>query len=172
MNGEKSTAAPVLSGIPQWTVLGPLLFVIYINDIFESITSEGFLFADDTKSFRRSHHEETRLIYSRILLLLKKGQQNGDKCHVLTIGKFDNISHKHRYKVCEEEIEHVFEEKDLEVIVDSNLSFEEHISKKVKTADGIVGLIRRSYSHLDCQSFRKIYTTFVRPHLEYTVYFL
>ena len=48
MNGEKSTAGPVLSSIPQGTVPGPLLFVIYINHILENITSEGFLFADDT----------------------------------------------------------------------------------------------------------------------------
>ena len=69
---------------------------------------------------------------------------------------------------CEEEIENMFLRRKIwGVIVDSNLSFEEHISKKVKTANGIVGLIRGSFSHLDCQSFRKIYTAFVRPHLKY-----
>ena len=53
VNGTQSVPAPVVSGIPQGTVLGPVLFVLYINDILDSVTSEGFLFADDTKIF---HH--------------------------------------------------------------------------------------------------------------------
>ena len=52
VNGEKSSPGSVTSGIPQGTVLGPLLFVIYINGILENITSDGFLFDDDTKIFR------------------------------------------------------------------------------------------------------------------------
>ena len=51
--------------------------------------------------------------------------------------------------------------------IDSELRFEEHISEKVKKANTIVGLIRRSFSFLDCQLFKKVYITFVRPHLEY-----
>ena len=52
MNSEKSSYGRVLSGIPQGSVQGPLLFVLYINDIFDNIRSEGFLFADDTKIFK------------------------------------------------------------------------------------------------------------------------
>ena len=51
VNGEQSAPAAVISGIPQGTVLGPLLFVIYINDVLDNIKSEGLLFADDTKIF-------------------------------------------------------------------------------------------------------------------------
>ena len=60
-----------------------------------------------------------------------------------------------------------FNEKDLEVIIDLELLFEEHISTKVRVANVIMGLIRRSFSHLDCKSFTKIYTASVRPHLVY-----
>ena len=64
-------------------------------------------------------------------------------------------------------MDHVFEEKDLGVIVDSEISFEAHILKKVQLANNIVGLIRRSFSHLDGEMFVKLFTAFVRPHLEY-----
>ena len=52
VNGVKSDWAPVLSGVPQGTVLGPLLFLLYINDITEDIDSELRLFADDCVCYR------------------------------------------------------------------------------------------------------------------------
>ena len=86
---------------------------------------------------------------------------------MITLGKFENIMYTHRYNICEAEIEHVFEEKDLGVTIDFNLSFEEHIANKARIANAIVGLIRRSFTFLDVKSFSKLYTAFVRPHLEY-----
>ena len=52
VNGKESTLGCVLSGIPQDSVLGLLLFVLYINDILDNIRSEGFLFADNNKIFK------------------------------------------------------------------------------------------------------------------------
>ena len=75
------------------------------------------------------------------------------KCHVLKLEKFYNITHT--------------EQKDLGVILDAKLKFEEHISVKVKKANAIAGLIRRTFSYLDGSLFKKLFTTFVRPHLEY-----
>ena len=51
--------------------------------------------------------------------------------------------------------------------IDSELTFDEHISNKVKLANGIVELVRRSFSYLDTRSLKKLFCTFVRPHLEY-----
>ena len=65
------------------------------------------------------------------------------------------------------ELEHVSVEKDLGVLIDEELTFEEHIMEKVKKANAIVGLIRRSFSSLNGKRFKKLFTTFVRPHLEY-----
>ena len=173
VNGTQSEDAAVLSGIPQGTVLGPLLFVLYINDILDNVESEGLLFANDTKIYRAiTSQEDAQSLQSDLNTLEEWSDEwllrfHPDKCHVLTLGKFENIMHTERHKICNKELEHMFEEKDLGVIIDSELSFSEHIASKVRIANAIVGLIRRSFSFLDGTSFKKLYTAFVRPHLEY-----
>ena len=92
---------------------------------------------------------------------------NPSKCHVLSLGRFENIKHTHRYSIYGAELEHVFEEKDLGVLIDAELSFDDHIALKVKKANAMVGIIRRSFSFLNCDLFKTLYTSFVRPHLEY-----
>ena len=64
-------------------------------------------------------------------------------------------------------LEHVPDEKDLWVTIDDEMKFEEHITRKVRVANSIVGQIRRSFSFLDTETFRRIFVAFVRPHLEY-----
>ena len=92
---------------------------------------------------------------------------NLEKCHVLTLGKLQNIQHAHPYTIDDSILEHVNEEKDLGVIIDCDLTFEEHISSKIKKANSMVGLIKRSFAYLSPEMFRTLYTTFVRPHFEY-----
>ena len=173
VNGEISEVAPVISGIPQGTVLGPVLFVIYINDLLDDITSDGLMFADDTKIYRQIRSHEDAISLQNDLLKLERWSEkwllnfNADKCHVLTLGKFDDIKHAHQYKICNNELEHVADEKDLGVTIDEEVKFEEHIMRKVRVANGIVGQIRRSFSFLDPETFRRIFVAFVRPHLEY-----
>ena len=60
VQGEESAWKPVTSGIPQGSVLGPVLFVIFINDLPERVTSEAYLFVDDTKIFCIMKNEEDR----------------------------------------------------------------------------------------------------------------
>ena len=173
VNGVESASAPVLSGIPQGSVLGPLLFVIYINDLPDTLSSNTFLFADDTKVFRKITSKEDALALQADLAALQLWSDkwllrfHPDKCHVLTLGKLEDIKYTFRYKISQQELEHVFEEKDLGILIDSNLRFDEHISSKVNKANAIMGLIRRTFTFLDCKLFKKLYTTFVRPHLEY-----
>ena len=88
---------------------------------------------------------------------------------MLSLGKEENIVHTKRYSICGLEMDHVFEEKDLGVVIDSGMTFDDHILTKVQKANVMVGLIRRTFSYLDQQTFLKLYTAFVRPHLEYAV---
>ena len=89
------------------------------------------------------------------------------KKNVLTLGEFYNITHTEKHTLHRQELEHVFEEKDLRVILDAELKFDEHILVKGKKANEIARLIRRTFSYLDGLLFKKLFTTFVRPHLEY-----
>ena len=86
---------------------------------------------------------------------------NTGKCHVLKLGKTEDIMYTHNYKLYGSNLKHVFEKKDLGVTIDSELKFEEHISNKVNKANSIAGLIRRSFAHLDGPLLKRLYTTFV-----------
>ena len=173
VNGVSSEINAVISGIPQGSVLGPILFIVYINDILDNISSDGFLFADDTKILRSVTSRDDALALQSDLTILEEWSSkwllnfNPKKCHVLSLGKFENTMYTMRYEIYGAEMEHVFEEKDLGVTIDSQLTFEEHIAAKVRVANAMVGLIRRSFSYLSCYLFRKLYLALVRPHLEY-----
>ena len=146
---------------------------MYINDILDNISSDGFLFAGDTKILRSVTSRDDALALQSDLTILEEWSSkwllkfNPKKCHALSLGKFENTMYTMRYEIYSAEMEHVFEEKDLGVTIDSQLTFEEHIAAKVRVANAMVGLIRRSFSYLSCYLFRKLYLALVRPHLEY-----
>ena len=77
VNGVKSDWAPVLSGVPQGTVLGPLLFSLYINDISSDIESEIRLFADDCVCYREIKDEVDTMNFRGILIDWVPGQGSG-----------------------------------------------------------------------------------------------
>ena len=64
-------------------------------------------------------------------------------------------------------LDHVEEEKDLGITFDSELTCEKHFAEKIKKANQMAGIIRRSFMFLDPNLFKMLFTTFVRPHLEY-----
>ena len=116
------------------------------------------LFADDTNVFQQIATKEDALQLQSDLNSLEQWSQkrlltfHPKKCHVLTLGKFYNITHTEKYTLHRQELE---------------LKFDEHISLKVKKTNIIAGLIRRAFSYLDGPLFKKSFITFVRPHLEY-----
>ena len=176
INGETSDWCAVDSGVPQGSVLGPILFLIYINDLPDLIQSTALLFADDTKVYNllRNSNSTYQLQNDIDLLTLwaEKWQMrfNIEKCKVLHFGAtnpqnnytmFDPITSVQiplLKTTCE---------KDLGVNIDKDLKFSIHTSTQVNKANRILGLIRRSFEYLDKHSFRNLFTALVRPHLEY-----
>ena len=139
----------------------------------EVVKCGNYLFADDTKIFRQiTTNEDVLLLQSDINSLEQRSQKwlltfHPKKRHIMTLGKFYNIAHTQKYTLHRQELEHVFEQKDLGIILYAELKFDEHISVKVKKVSAIAGLIRITFSYFDGLLFKKLLTTFVRPHLEY-----
>ena len=176
VKGDFSHWMNVLSGVPQGSVLGPLLFLLYINDIVDNLKCNTYLFADDMKIFNKISNQrdidvlqndfDTVVNWTSTWLL----KLNKDKCKILNIrmSSLDIIS---KYYLSSDEnscyLKNSTCEKDLGILVDKELNFEDHIMDKIKKANKILGLIRRSFIHLDQKSFLILYKTLVRSQLEY-----
>ena len=155
INDAESKWAGVTSGIPQGSVLGPILFLIYINDLPDVVHNIVKLFADDTKLYSVVKNMNDQIsLQSDINNLLEWSDTwllsfNTDKCKYLRIGGQTDT----RYKMGDKEITFTNQEKDLGILVDNELKFQLHINTQVKKANQIVGLIKRSFSYLDEEMF-------------------
>jgi hypothetical protein len=161
----------VLSGIPQGSILGPTLFTIFINDISDDIQSFCRIFADDTKVFNTVKNNS---ILQEDLDRLQGWSEkwnlyfNASKCNVLHMGR-KNPSCKYVLETngSKVEINKCNQEKDLGVIFDSKLTFDAHIQSCISKANRMLGIIKRTFTYLDKESFLYLYKALVRPHLEY-----
>ena len=68
-----------------------------------------------------------------------------DKCHILNLGKFQNIKYAHRYILNGHNLDHMVEEKDLVITFDSKLTFEKHFAEKIKKSNQMAAIVRRFY---------------------------
>ncbi|XP_063427535.1 uncharacterized protein LOC134711037 [Mytilus trossulus] len=174
VNGEESDCANVTSGIPQGSVLGPLLFVLYINDLPDQVDSDAYLFADDTKIFRIIKTQNDRQILQEDLNKMESWSDkwllkfHPEKCKYMKISKKSNSTdHPPIYSLLNHPIAQVKEEKDIGVLIDAELTFENHISEKVNKANSIFAVLRRTFKYLGIETFMPLYKTMVRTHLDY-----
>ena len=179
IRGAKSSWTEVRSGIPQGTVLGPILFVIYINDLPDVIASYVFMYADDTKIFRVIRDDRDVDLLQRDLDAASEWCRkwllcfNHGKCKVMEVtgtgGKGQGGIHQYTLKVngtCAA-LEKSTAERDLGVTVSGDLVFQGHIEKAVAKALQILGLVKRTLVYFDKDTVRMLYCALVRPHLEY-----
>ena len=145
---DLSSSKPVLSEIPQGSVLGPLLYVICINDLPDKLCSSSLMFADDTNVFREICSETDLECLQRDLACLEDWSDtlllkiHPVKCTILIVGKLENIQRAYPYRLMEVQLEHVFKEKDLGIIINADLTFDVYVSEKIKKANHMLGLIR------------------------------
>ena len=175
LNGCFSAWADVLSGVPQGSVLGPTLFIMFINDIDLAMDVTGaflYKFADDTKAGMVVESEEQRDILQAGIERLETWSQdwqmlfNTSKCHVLHLG---NKNKKFEYRMGGRVLEKVVSEKDVGVLIHESLKPSMQVTKAAEKANQVLGQLARAVTYRDKETFLKLFTVYVRPHLEYAV---
>ncbi|MBY0580626.1 MAG: reverse transcriptase family protein [Rickettsiales bacterium] len=169
---------PVISGVPQGSVLGPLLFLIFINDLPDQVKNPIKLYADDSKiiniiknpndSINLQNDINNIMAWSSIWLT----KFNYEKCKVMHIGKknpnatfiMTDIDCNYNYTLCNTKAE-----RDLGIMVQSDLKWHSQVDSVTSKANGMLGTIKRSFKYLDVNIVKMLYTAFIRPHLEFAV---
>ena len=171
VNGKFSKWARVLSGVPQGSVLGPLLFLLFVNDIPDELKCRVKMFADDTKIWNPIGKLQDEDMLREDLGKLEGWSNkwllkfNAGKCKVMTLGHKFNTS----YTLDENSLEKIHIEKDLGVWVSNDLKPSLQCSKAASKAFGVLASIKRNFTSLNKEGFTILYRTFIRPHLEYCI---
>ena len=172
LNGVASEWVKVESGVPQGSVLGPILFIIYINDLDENIKNKLLKFADDTKLLGNVGREEGVKEIQEDLLHIEEWADkwqmkfNADKCKVMHLGR---ANARMKYSMDGVALEVVNQEKDLGVVISEDLKVAKQCLKAAKKGNQILGLISRTFVCRERELIVKLYKTLVRPHLDYCI---
>ena len=172
VNGKYSDLAEVTSGIPQGSVLGPLLFIGYINDIVYKISSTMRLYADDTLIYRNIHSEDdVSVLQSDLNTVLKWAEDwqmtfNPQKTEFLRItNKHNSIPSSYYLKdISIPLFDHV---KYLGVIIDKNLNWSQHINMIVAKANLVRSFLQHNLTKCPPTVKSSCYSTLVHPIIEY-----
>uniref|UniRef100_A0A803JLD2 Reverse transcriptase domain-containing protein n=1 Tax=Xenopus tropicalis TaxID=8364 RepID=A0A803JLD2_XENTR len=174
VNGTFSNWTSVVSGVPQGSVLGPLLFNLFINDLEVGIESTVSIFADDTKLCKTiSSMQDAAALQSDLTKLENwaanwKMRFNVDKCKVMHFGR-NNINAN--YLLNGSVLGASLMEKDLGVFVDNKLSNSRQCHSVATTANKVLSCIKKGIYSRDENIILPLYRSLVRPHLEYAVQF-
>ena len=181
IDGSFSNTVSVNSGVPQGSILGPLFFVLFINDIYEQISpgTSIALYADDTKIWRKilsyadceTLNRDVKAL--NIWAIANKMKFHPKKCKVLTVSlkhpnyyilPFDRFS----YELDNDIIDYVTEQTDLGIIVTNRMSWEKQQDKIIMKANRQLGLIRRTCHFIrNITQKRSLYITLVRSLFEH-----
>ena len=178
LNGHESDWGIVESGVPQGSVLGPLLFLIYINDLEKGIKSKiFFFFADDTSLFsivtdstlsavELNHNLNLIGQWAHQWKMSFNPDPNKQAIELLFSRKINSPNHPSLY-FNNQEVCRATDHKHLGLILDTKLTFTKHISQKISIARKGIGIIKYMSSFARKRTLDQIYKTFLRPHLVY-----
>ncbi len=172
LNGSFSEWCEVLSGVPQGSVLGPLAFIIFINDLDAetSLISIMNKFADDTKLGHKVNNDTEKGVLQNALDNLCMWSDrwcmefNVKKCKVMHLGKKNK---DYEYYMKGSVLSSVNQERDIGVLVESSLKPSLQCAEASRKASVVLGQITRAFLYRDRFIFLKLYVQFVRCHLEF-----
>ena len=174
LEGETSGLVDVISGVPQGTVLGPLLFLLYVNDISSHVSSKMRLFADDGLLYREIKSPVDAALLQNDLDSLCRWESewemkfNQDKCFVMHMTtKKAPITFS--YNINNKSLQTTTSNPYLGVILSSDCSWSHHINKITTNAKQTVGIIPRNFKSCSRDVKSRLYQSLVRPKLEYAV---
>ena len=173
----QSSWVDVTSGVPQGSVLGPVLVIVYVNELPNLVSSGIKMFADDTKIYRNIHdRQDVNTLQSDLSALEQWSNKwllrfNPAKCKVMYCGPKNS---KSEYYMVDEDgvmrkIEETCLEKDLGVYISNTLKPSLHCQKAANKGMSALRLIKMAFDRIDVTNFKILYTTYVRPHLEYCI---
>ena len=177
LNGQHSEWEEIKAGVPQGSILGPLLFLIYINDLSENLESDVKLFADDTSIFSIVHDNDlsTRVLDNDLMKIQEWAYQwkmsfnpDATKQAQEVIFSRKNIKPYHpTLHFNQSEVNRTGSQKHLGVILDEKLNFNQHLKVAIeKTTKGISMLHKLRY-HIPRKSLITLYKSFIRSHLDF-----
>lgn len=172
LEGHKSGPLDVISGVPQGTVIGPLLFLAYINDLPQSTFSEARLFADDCLVYRKIKNvKDTETLQDDLNKLQEwesRWQMNfhPEKCIVIQITSKRNPLIRN-YQLHGHTLDAVEHGKYLGITINHDLQWKTHINQTVGKASRTLGFLRRNLGRCKPEVKANAYITMVRPTLEY-----
>ena len=170
VNGCQSSDTPVTSGVPQGSVLGPILFIYYINDMPDIVDCFIKIFADDAKASNEIKEVKDSVLLQDSLNNMSSWTKdwgvdfNCVKCGVMHLGKNNPCF---TYTLNNTTLKQTSSEKDLGVFVDPLLNFEDHINASVKKAKRMSGLIMHTINYKSKTIMIPLFKSLVRPIIEY-----
>ena len=172
VDGAKSKPTRVESGVPQGTVLGPLLFLLHINDLPGVVSSQVRLFADDCLMYRPIRVRDDQVSFQQDLLALERwgdtwGMRfNAKKCYIMHISRSTSPL-TNFYSLCNQVLQSVDDVKYLGVTLTSELSWSPHIDHITHRANSTLGFLRRNLNRCPSKLKETAYLSLCRSVLEY-----
>ena len=177
LNGQNSTWVNVEAGIPQGSILGPLIFLIYINDLSENLVSNPKLFADDTSLFSvifdkdlsaKNLNDDLNRINNwtfqwKMSFNPDSNKQAQEVLFSRKIQKSSQLSLIFNNNIVTQSLI----QKHLGMLLDTNLDFQEHLKSIFSKVNKTIGLLRKLHHILPRSPLLTIYKSFIRPHLDY-----
>ena len=178
INEQLSSKKTITCGVPQGSILGPLLFLLYINDLPECLRSTPpCMYADDTQIFSSSYDANELVIklnsdlaHVRNWLIENKLQLHPSKSKLMFIGSSYNLNNKnteHPVVVNNIPVSRTDTHKCLGVQVDEKLSWDSHIDMICKKASAGIGVMRRIKPFVPVDTLEKVYKSLVQPYFEH-----